>query len=324
MSTLAKPLIRPSASLIIAVPNLDIGAKNESNYKILMMKRNAKSSFVNAHVYPGGVVDEADHYLNWRNSINMDEKEGDVLTNKICAIRETFEESGLLISEPPAHTIKDLNVKDWRYKVHKDANQFKVMCDTYAIRPAVDQLVPFSNWITPATEKKRYDAHFFLTVLEDVKTKSDQDLHLNVVAADGEETVLFDWFKPEEAIEQQKEKRIVLIPPQWYSLTVLREIYDYKELKQKAGIDIFRVGHQGCTVVTILPQGHPSDPDSDEAKAGFAFYLAYPGDENYESKQFVNKKGNRHRLYFKGRMEEYVIQRNVNMSDLVIHTTSSL
>ncbi|KAI7899947.1 uncharacterized protein BX663DRAFT_519068 [Cokeromyces recurvatus] len=344
MSTLAKPFIRPSASLIIAAPILFTnGIKNDgSNYKILMMKRNAKSSFVNAHVYPGGVVDEADNYLNWCEK-DMNEKEGDLLTNKICAIRETFEESGLLLSNPPAHTIKDLNINIWRDKVHKDAAQFKVMCKTYNIRPATNQLVPFSNWITPIIEKKRYDAHFFLTVLEGYKTKKEQDLHFNFVTADGEETVLFEWLKPEEgnflpfffykndkgsikkylAIEQQKEKKIVLIPPQWYSLSVLKEFLDYRDLKTKAGIDIFRTRHTN-EIITILPQSHRVEPNSLEAKNGFNFYLAYPGDESYESKRYTKKKGNRHRLYFKGRMEEYFIERNVNMSNVVIQSTSNL
>lgn len=121
-----------------------------------------------------------------------------ILTNKICAIRETFEESGLLLSDPPAHTIKELDVNLWRHKVHDDATQFKVMCDQYNIRPAVDTLVPFSNWITPVHEKKRYDTLFFITILNQFKTKQEHDLHYKAVAADGKETVLFNWFKPEE------------------------------------------------------------------------------------------------------------------------------
>lgn len=126
------------------------------------------------------------------------------MTNKICAIRETFEESGLLLCNPPVHTVNDLDVNTWRHIVHDDASQFKVMCDKYSIRPAVEKLVPFSNWITPVIEKRRYNTLFFLTVLDEYKTKSEQDLQLNVVAADGKETVLFDWFKPEEGKVQLK------------------------------------------------------------------------------------------------------------------------
>ncbi|KAI8991501.1 hypothetical protein BDF20DRAFT_797878, partial [Mycotypha africana] len=202
--------IRPAASLIIASPitvNNSVSSFTTSNskheqgsagcnYRILMMKRNA-SSFINAHVYPGGVIDRADHYSHW----------GHFLTNKICAIRETFEESGLLLSDPPLTQLTGsskasfLNsLPTWRQKVHHDASQFKVMCETFNIRPAVDSLIPFSNWITPVIEKKRYDTMFFLTVLDQYTSAEEEAKHLNLVSADGKETVLFDWFTPEEAL----------------------------------------------------------------------------------------------------------------------------
>ncbi|RCH83776.1 Nucleoside diphosphate-linked moiety X motif 19, mitochondrial, partial [Rhizopus stolonifer] len=124
MST--KPAIRPSASLIVAAPMPKEEVRDGTNYRILMMKRNAKSSFINAHVYPGGIVDKADHYSNWIDGKLANEKEGYMLTNKICAIRETFEESGLLLTTPPSNTIKELDVNEWKHKVHQDASQFKV------------------------------------------------------------------------------------------------------------------------------------------------------------------------------------------------------
>ncbi|KAL9552328.1 hypothetical protein MBANPS3_003814 [Mucor bainieri] len=333
MSTAAqRPLIRPSASLIIAAPTPGDGVKGGSNYRVLMVKRNARSSFINAHVYPGGIVDTADHYLNWINDTSTTESEnvilniiqnrGKVLTNKICAIRETFEESGLLLSHPPANTIKALDANVWRHKVHNDANQFKVMCDTYSIRPAVDKLIPFSNWITPAQEKKRYDTMFFLTVLEEFKTKQEQDLHLNVVSADGKETVLFDWLKPEEALLKKKNKEVVMIPPQWYSLSLMNQVKDYRDLISQAGVEAFRTTSN--QVIKILPQANPSAPESKEANDGYPFYLAYPGDEEYQSTEYLSKKGNRHRLYIKGRMEDYRLERNVNVSDIIKINSSNL
>ncbi|KAL9553630.1 hypothetical protein PS6_003837 [Mucor atramentarius] len=324
MSTAAqRPLIRPSASLIIAAPSPGDGVKGGSNYRVLMCTyRNARSSFINAHVYPGGIVDTADHYSNWSNDKPTTESEGNILTNKICAIRETFEESGLLLSHPPANTIKALDTNVWRHKVHNDATQFKLMCDTYSIRPAVDKLIPFSNWITPIHEKKRYDTMFFLTVLEEFKTKQEQDLHLNVVSADGKETVLFDWLKPEEALEKKKNKEVVMIPPQWYSLTLMNRVKDYRDLVSQAGVDAFRT--KSNQIIKILPQANPSVPESKEANDGYTFYLAYPGDEVYQSTEYLSKKGNRHRLYIKGRMEDFRLERNVNVSDIMKINSSNL
>ncbi|KAG2234820.1 hypothetical protein BDF21DRAFT_86313 [Thamnidium elegans] len=319
MSTLEKPLIRPAASLIIAAPEPLDNKENGCNYRILMMKRNAKSAFINAHVYPGGVVDKADHYSNWDNTLGS-QKERDILTNKICAIRETFEESGLLLSHPPAHTVKDLDVNIWRHKVHDDASQFKTMCDQFKIRPAVDTLIHFSTWITPVMEKKRFDTSFFLTVLNQNPTQKEHDSYYKAVAADGKETVLFDWFKPEEALQKQKEKNILLIPPQWYSLKLMQEVPDFKQLIDTAGVGSFR--SKSNQVVSILPQGNPAEEGSIEASNGYGLYLSYPGDENYESKDYTSEKGNRHRLYFKGRMEDFKLVKNIDVSNVIKNTSN--
>lgn len=215
-----------------------------------------------------------------------------------------------MLSEPPAHTIKDLNVEFWRHKVHDDASQFKIMCDQFNIRPAVDTLVPFSNWITPEFEKKRYNTLFFITILNRYATQKEHDIYYNVVSADGKETVLFDWFKPEEALEEQNNNKILLIPPQWYSLYLMKQISDFNQLNQ-AGIGAFRT--KSNEVISILPQPATIAKTQD----GYEFYLAYPGDENYKSNNYKAEKGNIHRLYFKGRMQNFKIERNIEVCDIV-------
>lgn len=125
--------------------------------------------------------------------------------------------------------------------------------------------------------------------------------------------VLTDWNCI--ALEQHVEKNIVLIPPQWYSLTILKGISDYRDLK-KAGVDIFRT--RSDEVIKILPQGHSTDETSREGKEGYSRYLAYPGDEVYCSDEYQSQKGNRHRLYFKGKMEEFILDRNVQMSNIIV------
>jgi hypothetical protein len=101
---------------------------------------------------------------------------------------------------------------------------------------------------------------------------------------------------------------------------LLCNIQNHGELEAKAGIDSFRT--KDNQVITILPQAYPAELEFAEAKDGFSLYLAYPGDENYESKQYASKPGNRHRLYFKGRMEQFRLERNVDASDIVINPSS--
>ncbi|KAI8341897.1 hypothetical protein BC941DRAFT_345926 [Chlamydoabsidia padenii] len=185
-------------SLIVAAPIPTNAQRQEQcNYRILMMKRNGKSSFVHAHVFPGGNLDEYDNQVHWSSTLSNSPSSGrSLLTHKICAIRETFEESGLLLTIPPAHTIPELDTNVWRHKVHKDASQFKRMCDLYQLEPAVNQLTPFANWITPAFEKKRYNTIFFLTVLQQTVDKEHQETVK--ISADGKETVQLDWFDPQQ------------------------------------------------------------------------------------------------------------------------------
>ncbi|KAF7730264.1 hypothetical protein EC973_002507 [Apophysomyces ossiformis] len=301
MSTLSNPtVIRPSATLIVVAPTTE-NTEHGCNYRVLMMKRNAKSSFINAHVFPGGVVDSFDHASHWSN--NRDDIS---LTSKICAIRETFEESGVLLTDPPASAVPQLDASDWRKKVHDDASQFKVMCDMFQLQPATDRLVSFANWVTPLHEKKRYNTEFFLTVLKDKVLPTD---------ADGEETVQLDWFTPDEALTQWRQKQILLFPPQFYCLYLMQQIPDYQLLSSKVGLGTLRT--QDGRVISILPQLSPVEEDDPMKKDEYHHCLVYPGDAAYVGSDTYNRPGQKHRIYFRGRMQDFVVDRNVDVSDII-------
>lgn len=89
------------------------------------------------------------------------------------------------------------DAETWRQRVHDDASQFKVLCETHQLKPAVDQLLPFANWITPTNEKRRYNTHFYLTVLNEAHVDSSGK-HAALYAADGKETVQLNWYTPTE------------------------------------------------------------------------------------------------------------------------------
>lgn len=233
------------------------------------------------------------------------------LTNKICAIRETFEESGLLLTYPPATSIQDKHV--WRERVHNDASQFKVLCETHGLVPAVDRLTPFANWITPGAEKRRYNTHFFLTVWTPD----------SVAQADGTETVQLDWFSPKEALEQWRQRGIVLFPPQWYSLESMVPIQDHVNLTAHAGIGALRTSNGN--VSTVMPQHNPVN-DPTWSDRGYHTFLAYPGDEYYLDLvhgQPTGGPGDRHRIYIRGRMEDFELEKNVNVPEQLTPSSSS-
>lgn len=176
------------------------------DYNLLMLKRSGKSKFMpSAYVFPGGKLSESDYDTEWlrvfrdagagdvtntllkasRNKLpplfQEDITESDVsndLAFRICAIRETFEESGVLIfktprtsfKNTPAHKLPAEDLREWRDIVHKDASKFLDMCQKYSFVPDVWSLHLWGNWLTPTNMDKmhsgrRFDTMFYLCCL---------------------------------------------------------------------------------------------------------------------------------------------------------------
>jgi len=156
---------------------------------------------------------------------------------KICAVRETFEESGLLLLEPetgasgPSAQEKwnALPAEDktrWREEVHKDGNRFLDLLNTLGdgVKPALGSLTHWSRWMcvpaflfsfsppppllirstcsTPVILPRRFDTHFFIAVLPPSFSPASPHAptHESLVSSDGVETSSADWLTPLEAI----------------------------------------------------------------------------------------------------------------------------
>ncbi|KAI8587466.1 NUDIX hydrolase domain-containing protein [Geranomyces variabilis] len=182
LSKLPKPL-RYAASAIVCAP------VNAKEFKVLMLKRNSRGTFGSLHVFPGGMVDAVDSSPEWQTE---QEKAASLnLSYFIAAIRETFEESGVLLTQPaPQMSSADLHA--WRKKVHSDPRLFIEFCKAANIRPDVQGLIHWSNWITPPVEVSRFDTHFFLTVLNESHADTQ---------CDGVETLELEWLTPQQAVD---------------------------------------------------------------------------------------------------------------------------
>ena len=157
------------------------------NYQVLMLKRSKKNAFLpENYVFPGGTVSDADFDSAWiqlfehlmRASISsIAEKFKDrndvapLLINRpasqvpaeiafrICALRECFEECGILLVRSMKHndaetqvlTSSDLNSATWRKRVHGDARQFQRLCVENKVVPDIWCLYEWCNWLTPTT-----------------------------------------------------------------------------------------------------------------------------------------------------------------------------
>ncbi|KAI9014325.1 hypothetical protein DFJ74DRAFT_771326 [Hyaloraphidium curvatum] len=151
----------------------------------------------------------------------------------VAAARETFEECGIALLRPrvdwlegrPGTAAERVAASDaWRRRVNADAGAFAELCEHFKCAPDLGSLAFWSNWRTPETEIKTYDAHFFLTVLDHplgADPGGDADIH-PYVAADGTETLEFSWVTPQEGIDRFKRDEIELVEPQFCSLAELR------------------------------------------------------------------------------------------------------
>jgi len=133
----------PTATLLPAASLLLLTATN----RILLLRRPRTSrSYPNAHVFPGGMAAYADTSL------------------RMTALRETFEETGLLLTTtaPPA----SLNLRAMQSAVHANAAIFEEQIASAGLR-LVDPtlLTPATTWITPPTYPRRFESRFFITSL---------------------------------------------------------------------------------------------------------------------------------------------------------------
>ncbi|KAI8916516.1 hypothetical protein DFJ77DRAFT_460138 [Powellomyces hirtus] len=224
-----KPM-RYAASVIVCAP---IKQQNESmppcesDFKVLMLKRNARGAFGSLHVYPGGMVDPEDSSANWRKLLSKEDESRvarsnmkDILPYYIAAVRETFEESGIALTTPPP-SLPIAELTQWRKKVHSTASAFIDFCAAARTRPNVSQLVHWCNWITPTTVKSRFDTQFFLTILDTAQSSTGGAELGQVGKFDGIETVDLDWFTPQQALDAFDAGRIALFLPQYCTLLEL-------------------------------------------------------------------------------------------------------
>lgn len=190
---------RPAATLILLRHEPD-GASPQ----VLMITRNAKTAFAGgALVFPGGSVDEADHELAGDIAGAHPHLTVGELTLRIAAIRETFEESGVLLARSgDGAPVEPGRVAAFAAACRsEDGQSFRTVFDDGDLLPAVDSLVPFARWITPPIRPKRFDTHFFIAA-----APAGQSL-----AHDGAEAVDSVWIEPRAAIDGAAGGRFKLV-----------------------------------------------------------------------------------------------------------------
>ncbi len=193
-----------------------------SGIEVFMVERHREIEFAGgATVFPGGKVHPSDASPTLRERCRgaegLDEA---ALSLRVAAIRESFEECGILLARPRAAGAGEALVsaapladlwKRYRGVLERHELSMEDLVRKEDLELACDLLVPFAHWITPEGLPKRFDTSFFL-----VHAPSDQ-----VAAHDGRELVGARWLSPAEALADADAGRRSIIFPTRMNLAKL-------------------------------------------------------------------------------------------------------
>ena len=196
--------VRPASTILLLRDGAD-------GMEVFMVVRHHQIDFASgALVFPGGSVDADDHEIAKDPALHGGAAASMTLALafRIGAVRETFEECGILLARDAKDRTQLVDAArageiEARHRValNKGERNFSEILKTEGIVPALDLLVPFAHWITPLGMPKRFDTHFYLAV-----APADQ-----LGAHDGTESVDSVWVNPNAAVEGAKTGKFKLV-----------------------------------------------------------------------------------------------------------------
>ncbi|MDP1883136.1 MAG: NUDIX hydrolase [Bradyrhizobium sp.] len=239
MSTVSAKPPRDASTILL----LRDSAAAPGEIEIFMMVRHYEIDFNSgALVFPGGSVDKGDQEIIADPALYAggDGLDAAALSFRIAAIRETFEESGILLARPKGSKALVDAVRAGEIEAAHRADlcdskiSFQKVLTDHGVVLALDELVPYAHWITPEGMPKRFDTWFFLAAAPPEQAG----------AHDGKESTDSIWVSPREALEGGENGRFKLPFPTTRNLIRLS-----KQPSVQAALDDSR----GKAVVTVMP-----------------------------------------------------------------------
>jgi glyoxylase-like metal-dependent hydrolase (beta-lactamase superfamily II)/8-oxo-dGTP pyrophosphatase MutT (NUDIX family) len=215
---------RPAATVVL----LRLGPHGP---EVLLTHRPASMAFApNVHVFPGGRVDraDADPSVQARSVVSPDEAAaamgGDLppveaLAAYVAAIREAFEEVGILLAD---HAL-DADLGDARRRLLEASDAFPSIVEELDLRLRTDLLVPLSRWVTPPILERRFDARFFAAMAPD-------GIEASLVGA---EVVAHAWRRPVDALIELAAGELSMWLPTSTTLAQLQHVTSLDEVRTR-------------------------------------------------------------------------------------------
>ncbi|HVV35471.1 MAG TPA: hypothetical protein VHC63_02630 [Acidimicrobiales bacterium] len=260
------PLVPRDAATVMLVRD------GERGMEVCMLRRNLNSDFVGgAYVFPGGAVDPDDSsaavqaICRGRTDADASRQlgiESGGLAFWVAAVRECFEESGVLLAVDGDGDVVSMaddasadRFAQWRHKVNNDGTSLVEVCAAEGLELMMGDIYYFAHWITPVGPTRRYDTRFFVAAAPPGQ----------VPAHDDRETIATVWIRPQDALAQFEAGRFDLIFP------TIRNLEAISRFEKSA--DLLAAAASIDEVVTILPRVVNDD---------HGLRILLPGDPGYD------------------------------------------
>lgn len=246
---------------------------SDEGLQVLMVKRSKRPPFENLYVFPGGKIDESDKDQNLQDFCNtLDDKlassklgidEGG-LSYWIACVRECFEEVGILLAIKNNGEELDLNGADkhkfdnYRRMLLENKISLFEICKKENLSLNLNNIEPFSHWVTPEIEIKRFDTRFFIAYIPAKQTERH----------DGNELTDSVWISPKKALDRSLNGEMPMIMPTISNLQQCLEFDSGQKLLE----------HQSKLTNDDIPSILPKFFKNEGKWVGLL-----PGDEDYDN-----------------------------------------
>lgn len=252
--------------------------EEDQGFSLFMVRRHDRSGFMaGAYVFPGGTLDEADMAeplleraagrSRAEAAVRLGEDDPTLAMGlHVAALRETFEEAGVLL----ARGADALDLADARARLNAGDDFFRIM-EELDLSLRIDALAPWSRWVTPTAERRRYDARFFVA-----RAPRDQQ-----AAHDAIEVTAGEWLSPAAALDRFVRKEISLPPPTLRTVEQLEASSSIDHVFERAASRVPRVVlpelvQVADTLALVLP-GDPEHSQPERAIDGATRFVLTDG-----------------------------------------------
>ncbi|MGI5213114.1 NUDIX hydrolase [Plantactinospora sp. CA-290183] len=221
---------RPAATVLLLRPDAP-------GFQVYVIRRLAAMAFGGMYAFPGGSVDPADSEVRldwsgptpaqWGDRLGLSSAAAQAV---VCAAaREVFEESGVLLAgRHPDDLLDDVSGDDWercRQALVGRRTGFADLLRDCRLTLRADLLLPWSRWVTPEFEPRRFDTHFFVATLPAGQRTRD-------VSGEADHTM---WIRPADALARAAAGELTMLPPTLVTLDEIGTCPDLAAVPAAAG-----------------------------------------------------------------------------------------